>query len=146
MIIQTASYSSGFRQKKPLFLIRQESSDGSSHHSKCCIKEDHQSDRVGLDQISVHAQKISFHHPGYTHPNDTFLTLLALDHSSGGLHHLTALTACGIVARRLFFHIPQRPGNWRFARLRTQRPWLLLSSPTESVCRILTNSRCRPPY
>ena len=55
-----------------------------------------------LDHISVHAQTISFHHPGYAHPNDIFLTLLAPDHPSGGLHHLTALTACGIVAGNRF--------------------------------------------
>ena len=55
-----------------------------------------------LDHISVEARAIQFHHPGYAYPNDILLTLLAPDHPSGGLHHLTALTACGIVAGNRF--------------------------------------------
>ncbi|MCJ1344405.1 hypothetical protein MMC31_002608 [Peltigera leucophlebia] len=89
-----------------ILVIHQKSSDGSSHHLKHYTKEDHPSIRAtpptDLDQISVHARGISFHHPGYAHPNDIFPTLLAPDHSSGGLHHLTALTACGIVAGNRF--------------------------------------------
>lgn len=73
-----------------------------------------------LDHISVKARAIRFHHPD---PNDILLTLLAPDHPSGGLHHLTALTACVIVAGNRFdgyfstasvltggdycFHVPQ---------------------------------------
>ncbi|KAH0541387.1 hypothetical protein FGG08_004151 [Glutinoglossum americanum] len=42
--------------------------------------------------------KISFRHPGYKSPYDLLLKLSAFDHPLGGLHHRTALVACGIVA------------------------------------------------
>ena len=66
------------------------------------LREPRQEQHIDLDHVSVHTRTISFHHPGYAHPNDVFLILLASDHSSGGLHHLTALTACGIVAGSRF--------------------------------------------
>ncbi|MCJ1348393.1 hypothetical protein MMC31_006625 [Peltigera leucophlebia] len=66
------------------------------------LREPCQERHVDLDHISLHLQLISFHHPGYAHPNDIILQLLASDDPSGGLHHLTALTACGIVAGNRF--------------------------------------------
>ena len=66
------------------------------------LREHRQEQHTDLDHISVQTRLISFHHPGYAHPNDIIFELLALDHPSGGLHHLTALTACGIVAGNRF--------------------------------------------
>ncbi|MCJ1349955.1 hypothetical protein MMC31_008198 [Peltigera leucophlebia] len=66
------------------------------------LRERYQERHTNLDHISVYARAIRFHHPGYAHPNDKLLTLLAPDHPSDGLHHLTALTACGIVAGNRF--------------------------------------------
>lgn len=66
------------------------------------LRERRQEQHTDLDHISVRARTISFHHPGYIHPNDIFLTLLAPDDPYGGLYHLTALTACGIVSGNRF--------------------------------------------
>ena len=66
------------------------------------LRKRRQERHTDLDHISVGAQVIRFHHPGYAYPNDILLTLLAPDHPSGRLHHLTALTACGIVAGNRF--------------------------------------------
>ncbi|KAN0070152.1 hypothetical protein V8E54_011733, partial [Elaphomyces granulatus] len=53
----------------------------------------------GLETISTRSQhRIVFHHPGYPAPNNILLALPAPDHPSGGLHHDTALTACGILS------------------------------------------------
>lgn len=70
----------------------------STSHGKF-LREPRQEKHTDLDHVLVDAQTISFHHP---HPNNVFLTLLASDHSSDGLHHLTALMACGIVAGNRF--------------------------------------------
>jgi hypothetical protein len=45
----------------------------------------------------IYDMTICFRHSGYPDENNTLLDLLAPDHPRGGLHHLTALTACGIV-------------------------------------------------
>ena len=53
----------------------------------------------GLETISTRPQhRIFFRHPGYPAPNNILLVVPAPDHPSGGLHHDTALTACGIVS------------------------------------------------
>lgn len=114
------------------------------------LREPHQEQHTGLDQISVHARRISFYHPGYTHPNDRFLTLLAPDHSSGGLHHLTALTACGIVAgNRLDGYFSTSPNGQAIedspdSVLKGHGYWFQV--PQSQGGRILIKSRCSPPY
>ncbi|KAI9764044.1 MAG: hypothetical protein M1840_008920 [Geoglossum simile] len=42
--------------------------------------------------------RIRFRHPAYDPTSDVFLRLYAFDHTSGGIHHRTALTACGVLA------------------------------------------------
>lgn len=66
------------------------------------LREPRQERHADIDHISVQTRMISFHHPGYEHPNDIIFQLLAPDHPSGGFHHLSALTACGIVAGNRF--------------------------------------------
>jgi hypothetical protein len=41
--------------------------------------------------------RIRIRHPQYLDENNILLDLLAPDHPNGGLHHATALTACGII-------------------------------------------------
>ncbi|KAL8707292.1 MAG: hypothetical protein Q9220_007653 [cf. Caloplaca sp. 1 TL-2023] len=53
----------------------------------------------GLSTISTKSNhRIAFRHPAYPDDRNVFLTLAALDHPTGGLHHDTAKIACGLIA------------------------------------------------
>lgn len=43
-------------------------------------------------------RRIQFLHPGYSAPNNVLFAMLANDGPHGGLHHATALIACGLLA------------------------------------------------
>jgi hypothetical protein len=42
--------------------------------------------------------RIDFLHPGYEQPHNVLFTLHGFDYENGGIHHNTALVACGIIA------------------------------------------------
>lgn len=49
-------------------------------------------------------KKIFFRHPGYDDNSNIIMTLPALDHTDGGIHHETARIACAIVANNQLAH------------------------------------------
>ncbi len=52
----------------------------------------------GGQNLPTHGQhKVNLRHPGYE-GNNILITLPALDHPEGGIHHETARVACAIVA------------------------------------------------
>ncbi|KAI9767866.1 MAG: hypothetical protein M1840_005359 [Geoglossum simile] len=74
--------------------------------------------------------RIHFCHPAYDPPGDVFLTLYAFDHTNGGIHHRTALTACGVLANNAWngYFTETRDGA-RIADGRAESTQLLFSRP-----------------
>ncbi|KAJ9634922.1 hypothetical protein H2199_008786 [Coniosporium tulheliwenetii] len=62
----------------------------------CFPPPTHPDGSASVSPSAVH--RVTLRHPGYDDRNNVLMVLQASDHCDGGIHHATALVACGIAA------------------------------------------------